>query len=823
MARSYNDRDAFAVSGIPPGAAFREARMIHPSAVCLVFLTDIVRRLLGVPANTLNYSSDVKFFLARPGNLGVSITILAVATIWFGYIYYRDGTRPSWLIKGPLVLLRLIAVSALFIMLMQPMLRIHQTERVRSNAVLLVDDSMSMSFKDSRLPSSLATRLNAYIGADPKSLTRAQILERLANKPSANTIGILSQHYNVKLYKFSSEPSLEALPSGPQKAYNLRVQPSERRGASTQIGSALKKALDDLAGQQVAGALIMSDGGNNLGDDPVAVAEQAKRQGVTVSTLGIGDPTPTKDISITEVLADQVVRKDNVVQVFAGISSRGYAGRNVSVQLRRGGQTISVQTIRLGDATQKQTVAFTFTPKQEGSFTYTVSISPQPEEVTDRNNQRSFIQRVTSKKLRILYVESEPRWEYRYLKNAILRDTQIRFSCILTSSTFKSGGEGNVPIFAFPTDDKALFDYDIVIIGDVAKGYFNDAQIRNIRRFVEEKGGSLVVICGEKHMPQDYRSSSLEAVFPVVLPPVAEQVKTSEPFHLELTESGRQDPVLRLSESPADSARAWRDLPGMHWNAGVERAKPGATVLAVNPDRSNAYGKRVAIAVNNFGAGRCFFSTIDSTWRWRWRIGDRYFYRYWGQVIRTLTPHEAAGGNRFSQVNSDKSDYMLGERVSFHARLLDAFYRPIAEKQVVASLTGESGAPGQLILTAVPGSPGLYSGETMADRTGKFELSLASPANPSAKSTATYLVQSVSLESQQPEMNEGLLRKIAGVGGGRFYSPVDVRKWIDSLKANDLIIRNDKELELWDAPLFLFFFIVPLTIEWVMRKRTGLL
>src|SRR5262249_49111462 len=156
---------------------------------------------------------------------------------------------PSWLVKAPLLLLRLVALAALVAMLMQPMLRIRQSERIRSNVVLLVDNSLSMSFKDARLPQPLAARIAGAVGADPKSLTRSQILERIANSPSVNLLPGLSQSYNIKLYNFASDPSSQSLPTdkNEMKRARLKVAPDERGGGSTQIGTALKRALDDVA------------------------------------------------------------------------------------------------------------------------------------------------------------------------------------------------------------------------------------------------------------------------------------------------------------------------------------------------------------------------------------------------------------------------------------------------------------------------------------------------------------------------------------------------------------------------------------------------
>ncbi len=782
------------------------------------------RWLLGLSDETGRQFQQARLYFAGGWHIYVLVALLLLAACWFGVLYLKDGRRPSLWIKTPLLLLRLLALTALILMLLQPMLRLTKTETQRPNVLLLVDNSLSMERKDARLPADRSARIARAVGGSPAQMSRVEIASRLLNSPPSSLLSELSKRYQVRVYTFHGQAQAVPIPRPPARSAPpvLDIQP-DPKGNTTQIGESLKRALDDLAGQPLAGALILSDGGNNLGEDPVAVAKQAREQGVTVSTLGIGDPTPTRDLAITEVLADQVVRKDNITQVFVGLSHRGYEGQTVSVTLRRGNETLGTQSARLGPAGRRQTVSFTYTPKQTGSFSHTVSATVLSGEITAENNRRRFLQRVISRKLKILYVEGEPRWEYRYLKNAILRDTQIAFSCYLVASGAQRGGEGNVPIYRFPQDEKSLFEFDILILGDVPRAHFTELQLRNIRRFVEDKGSSLVVIAGERHMPWEYRATPLEPIFPTELPSFPEQVKTAEPFQWELTPEGRQDPLLRLDDDPAVNARIWRELPGMYWGAGVPRARPGATVLVVNSARSNSYGKRVVLAVQPFGAGRCLISLTDSTWRWRWRVGDRYFYRYWGQMIRAMTPQETPGGNRYAQINADRAEYLLGDRVALNARLLDAFYRPVKAKQVTAVLRDENGVETPITLNASPVSPGLFSADFLAERVGKMQVSLASPANPAAPATASFLVQSVSLEQQQPELNETLLKRLAAAGGGGYYLPDETRRWLETLKAEDVVIRSESETELWDAPILLLLFVVPLSLEWLIRKRTGLL
>jgi hypothetical protein len=261
----------------------------------------------------------------------------------------------------------------------------------------------------------------------------------------------------------------------------------------------------------------------------------------------------------------------------------------------------------------------------------------------------------------------------------------------------------------------------------------------------------------------------------------------------------------------------------MFWAAGVERAKPGATVLATHSSRRNADGPYPLVVTQPFGAGKCFLELVDSTWRWRWRVGDRYFYRYWGQVFRTLTPKELPGNSRFVQLNADRSGYQLGQKVQLNARLLDAYYHPIKAENATAVVRTETGQEQHVTLQATPGSPGLYTAQIQPDRVGRYQVSLTSPANPEAKASASFVVESEALEKQKPELDETLLKKVAAAGGGKYYPPDQLAAWIRSLPDNPLNVSSEQEIELWDAPLFLLLFILPLSLEWLIRKRKGLL
>jgi hypothetical protein len=779
----------------------------------------ILLRLLGAPPQGGAHGS-ARLVFASGWSARAAIALVLIAAAWTLVHYLRDGSRPSWWVKGPLVALRLLAFLALIVMLAQPVLRYGRIETIKPAAVVLVDASQSMAQGDRRIPPERARLEAAAAGISPDAVAAMARLRRVdAMLRRSKLFRKLAPNFEVRLYAFSNDARRIALPAGKDPALT-----PDAHGDSTQIGTALRHALYDLAGQPLAGAIVLSDGGNNLGEDPVDVADAARQQRLPISTMGFGDPTPTKDVALLSVLADDVVRSHNAVSVYAALTQRGYPGKTVTLTLRRGGEQIARQSLRLGPNGRKQEVRFTYVPEHAGRFYYTVSVSPQPDEVTLANNRRGFVQTVIDKKLKVLFVENEPRYEYRYLRNAILRDKSLEFACLLLQGDNAStGGEGNLPIRSVPADEKTLFDYDMVILGDVPRAAFSDAQLAALRRFVEDRGGSLLVIAGEQHMPFEFAGTPLEAVLPVEIASVPNPVLTDDPFRIELTPEGRRSTIMMLEDDPLVSAHVWEHLPGMYWAAGVPRARPGATVYAVHPTRRNASGPYVLMAAQPFGAGKSYIQLVDSTYLWRWRVGDRYFYRYWGQVLRSLTPKELPGNSHLVQLNADRNSYRLGETVTLNARLLDAYYHPLRVPAATAEIRSEEGPIQRITLQATPGAPGLYTAQYQPERVGRFSVTLASPADPRAKAGAGFLVESLALERQKPELDETLLKRMAAAGGGRYYVPTAIDAWVKSLSDRPLSVRNEQEVELWDRPLLLFILIGALSLEWIVRKRSGLL
>ena len=96
------------------------------------------------------------------------------------------------------------------------------------------------------------------------------------------------------------------------------------------------------------------------------------------------------------------------------------------------------------------------------------------------------------------------------------------------------------------------------------------------------------------------------------------------------------------------------------------------------------------IMLHFIGAGKIVFHATDETHRWRFRVGDVYFARYWVQTIRYLARSKLLSGSRTVEITTDREQYRRGDDVVMRVRFLDDRLAPPADDGVMVNLEAES-------------------------------------------------------------------------------------------------------------------------------------
>lgn len=758
---------------------------------------------------------------------------LLFAVCWLGY----RGETISGPVRVVLASLRFIALALLFAVICRPVKVIKREEVQKAEVLVLVDDSASMTRKDAYAGDwKTARALEKLATGAVADTTRAQLAQAALER--AILPKLADGDYVPHVFTFADD--LAPLAAG---------TPLSGRGASTHLGDALSKALLAERGRHLSAAIVLSDGRENGGSPASEAARAAAAAGVPVHTLVIGDTRPEKNIVVELVEAPSDALEGDEIAITVRVLARGVdAASRTSVRLEEYDsestdehppKTVAAEEeVQLSEGGERVTLIARAGPanRRTGDRRFHVEVPPLEDETLIDDNALDINVHVNPEKVRVLYVEGYPRWEYRRLALDMLKraDENIEFQAFLLSATpdfVQESTRGTPSLKAVPTDRVSLLDhYDVVILGDVdpyavspdpSKG---DEFMRSLLEFVE-RGGGLLFIAGEYDNPRAYLSTPLEALLPVIVDEAEMRggpADTTKEFKPMLEDWRQPHEIVRLHPDLETNRRLWEDedgLRGFNWFLPVNRAKPGSQVLWRHSKESNQYGNYPLLVAGYYPSGRTLFQAVDSTWMWQFHFGPRYHERYWRNAIRWLALGRMKSGDRRYRLELARNTYDLGERVGVEGRVLDEDYRPSTAQTQGVRVLGPDGHTTDLTLSQVPGKPGVFRASIDAERTGMFRVWIENGEKRIA--SAEFEVVLPSLENKDPSPNPSLLAEVSAISRGK---ALDLAR-LDELWAafpggeerrEPISSRLD---DIWDSWGTLLAALCVLSLEWILRKR----
>ncbi len=282
---------------------------------------------------------------------------------------------------------------------------------------------------------------------------------------------------------------------------------------------------------------------------------------------------------------------------------------------------------------------------------------------------------------------------------------------------------------------------------------------------------------------------------------------------------------MQLGDSAAETARIWQDLPPLYWLLEVEQVKPAARVLAEHPTRLAADGRPLSVFIMQYvGAGKVLFHATDDTWRWRYRVGDVFFARYWVQAVRYLSRSKLLGQNHDVELSADRREYRRGEPVRLRVRFIDERQAPVADDGVTVVLEREGQSNQRVNLLRNATNRGIFEGTFSDAVDGKYHAWVSSPTLEGQAASADFLVVAPPGELERIQMDATQLKQAAEETRGRFYRMGDVDRLPRDLPPGHQVPIEALPPEvLWNRWWLLAAFLGLITSEWILRKRKGML
>ena len=799
-------------------------------------MTEWLLRQLNVSDDFVGHLDDVALTFRHPAALWVGLPAVALLA---GLIYFRQKRNlPS--VPRPLRLTltatRVLILLLLVLVLASPTLKLDHKGENKPVVAVLLDHSQSMllppgEYDEAELGkvAAAAGYRSAGPGVDPevrkalRRVSRAKLAQSVLQNGGRPVVEELARRYDVRYYAFADR--VDRL--GVDPAHPELPEPPNPGGPGTHLGDAVAAVLDEAAGRQVAGVLVFTDGQNTGGRSPAEAARAAAGAGVPVFTVPVGSRRRLQDVAIVDLFTTGLVSVGDTARVAVTLESQGFDRRPAKVELKDGDTLLDVKEILLRGSEQQQ-VELTFKATQPGARYLTVRVPPQPEEPEElrANNADTALVRVSDEKIRVLYLEGAPRWDFRYLKNALRRDHGVggRLAKDQPDVVLETEWRRRTPAeraAALPRTLDQLAEYHTVVLGDASPELADAGFVELLAQAVRERGVGLVVAAGERAMPHRY-DDRLQSLLPVRLRPgqVGMVPRGIPSFRLELAPEGALHESMRLYEEPGRNQNAWANLPRYYWAAAVERPAPGASVLAANPAVTTAYGKQPLIAEHYAGKGKVLFVGTDSTWLWRQNVGDRFFYKFWGQAVRSvarLDPN-AAKKNRI-EVKPVRVQPKEEARVELTAFAPDG--TPRTDPSLLVQVQG-GGTAGTVPLQADPAVKGRYVGRFVPPAAGEYRIAYAPPA-PEGPVEARLRVAVAPEEMRQPNVNRPALELFAAASaGGALVELPDLATVPGRLGGESKFTELHREASLWDNGLTLGLLVLLYCVDVGLRRLLGL-
>ncbi len=796
-------------------------------------------------------SAKLSFHGLIPPWLGIAIAVLAAAAVF--HLYWREQGKIGSLRRGLMALLRVGVIGTALFLLMRPVL-VAETRGERPRGVaLLVDNSLSMTQKDQRLSAhdrlrvAIAENLVPADSAMPAPDAAVEVPPQASENPSrADLVRAVLRHPRLRL--------LEGLEKGgPLKAYlvgqRLRsledeaLKPGQESRApvadrllkafvNDETRTALADSVHDLLnrteGDLPAWIVLVTDGQDNASRLTLEeAARDCARWKVPLHVYGVGS-SEVGNLEIKDFASPDTIFFDDTVSVPVRWRCRGFKKGAAQLTLSLGKRVVAQKELALSEGEDFREV-LSFTPRKTGSGEekdeLSVSIQYRGAETFTEDNRMARPVSIVDRKVKILYVEGAPRWEYKFLQTALLRDRRVEAKFLPAIGDRRTLLSGHPYLPAFPQTRPELFAFDVLILGDVPPAFIGQERIGWIRDFVRE-GGSLIVIAGRQHLPAAYHSGPLAEVLPVEFAPgkpTFNDLERTQAYAPVLTRSGERSEMLALADTPEESARAWQSLPGFHWVFPVTKLRPGATALLVHPRQKAGEQLAPVLATHFYGKGQVVFLGTDETWRWRTNAGEKTYGRFWGQVIYQMGLPHLIGTPKRVQLSLERPENVLGKPGYVFARVFDAEFRPFSGERIAARLERLDAKPGEergrvLFLEPIAGQPGDYRALLAHDAVGRFAVRVDDPA-------PAGLEYRVGLPPQHEltvaGMDEEALRAAAQASGGAFYREEDLHRLLTALQPRKAPYTMRSEMLLWNAPVLLVFLAL-IAAEWILRTFSNL-
>lgn len=727
------------------------------------------------------------FAFASAWPTGLLVTLILLGAALVAWSLWRRRAL-GWRMLVPVGLLQTALLALVLCLLWRPVLNVERVRDRENELAIAIDASASMAYGDAG-----QSRLQEVAAA-------------LQNE----TLQRLEKTYAVRLFGFAQTTT-------PLDSLNGMPPP----GRQTRIGDALTQVLQSAGSAPLAGVVLFSDGaenGDSLSEERLA---EIASYGVPVHTVGVGPEQVRDDLELEDVEVAASAPAGSTIDAQIAIRHNGAPQARLRVYDRD--NLIAARDVKLRPEASSTRLSLDLPAGQAGTHELRFVLDPIENERNVVNNSRTRVVNVPATRRNILYIEGEPRWEYKFIRRAVDTDRALRIASLVRTTPNKNYRQGvNSPdelARGFPDEAADLFAYDAVIIGSYEAAALRAEQHRLLKEFVDRRGGSVLMLAGRYGLSAGgWQNAALAQTLPVQLTGRHPAQFVQRSAQAQLTLYGAESAIPRFDADMRKNAERWKSLPALADYQSVGRLKPGAIVLL---EANGEQGRAPLLVWQHYGRGATYVLTTASTLRWQMRMPseDESHEMFWRQLLHAIS---STAPSRVT-VSSERTAYDDERTVRLEAEVRDERFEPISDATVELQVAPERDAAFSQTMQPSGQGDGRYTATIDAASTGLYRIEMTARAdNRLVGSAVTHVSRNDGVaEHFATHQHRALLERIADATGGRYWPLQELDGLASAIPYSKAGIVERQTLDLWNLPIVFLALLALKLSEWLLRLRWG--
>jgi hypothetical protein len=706
-------------------------------------------------------------------NLIYSSLYFIIAIILIGayayYVYRFTIPQVSNFKKITFVTLRTLALFAILFIFFEPILSFTKKITLEPVNLVFIDNSRSNRIDD--------------------GTERINTITNISNDLFSNPISSNDEVYLFgNLVRSLNEDSLDKLDFD-DVVTNL-----------TQVFSSIKKADKNYSTVSLITDGVVTAGSNSI--------YAAKNLGLPVFTIGIGDTSQRKDISIKRLLYNRLLYAQTPSTIEATLQHNGLSGKNATISLYEDNALVEQKNFIINKSgIQKE--EFIYTPAEAGDKKLSVVVSELSGEFTAANNRKVFYINVLSNKVKVLLLAGKPSADLTFIKNALRVDDNFNVMSIVQISKNKLSESNSTEMI----DSADIF----FLVGFPSINSSPDLVSKVVKKIIDNHTPFFLLFSRDVDIR---KLKELQSEISITIQSGFRDVLEVQP---QIFSDQKNNPIIQ--NNALNPIEAWNDLPPVFHPAVNVSPKPESNVIAKIKVNNKVINSPLIIS-RSFSGRRSIAVLAGSIWKWKLQTSREDYDLFNSFILNAVKWLNASDENKRVNIRTLKKNYSLGELIEFEAQVYDESINPVADTELKLEIISEDDTY-QLDLQSV--GSGLYDGSIRINKKGDF-IYVGQAVLEGKKLGADqglFNVGDLDIEMVDQRMNYELLNLLANETNGEFadannYEQIFQKiRMVNEKSVRDKIITSD--ITLWSDEWLMVIAIFLFSLEWFLRKRAGML